>query len=1663
MAISITVLPSLTLDESLGLQNGLDPDLDAGAINPATDDDVAEAYDSTSNQLTGGLADVFEDYIEGLFASGSAAQDTALGFSAAVEAAASAANFITVTANAGETLTNLFFSVTGTGLISTTTSLAGEALYFHVDANTDFATLTTSAAAGGRVVAAFYLNESAFNPVTHTTTAQVQMVTFEPLKHPDGANPDDAINFSDVLRISAAGSTNFTFDNLPSGNFLYAAFGNTTSALLITGDNLSVSRSASKLGEVIKNDSDTVNTSQAAPGTQATIGINSQHFTAGGSGQNLTDGSTADFTFVSGFAPLAGQTVPATGSNVTNIAYTGYINTNGAGIDISQLTGNTPHADLRISVWEAGDLDHNDATALTPETSFSYVDNSIPGGTTDVNDDTALHDDNAIPVVQVKVKHGGTTYTFDNVNGNADDTQAGVTVHFESANAFTVTGLGSFDSVDWTVAAGDTFNRAKIQALSTTNPFDLGGVHINQGSTSSTGLGSHLFVDDDGPSILRNTVERPLLTTDDTSVPASVAGPTSFATLFDAHFGTDGFLDADHNGIEDDGAITFALSLKDGLGTISGLTDTLTGDSILLRVTAGGDVEGYVSSDTTLVAFLIDLNTDTGAITLNQYRAIAHNDPGDPYETGTSAAAMAADLIVLTATIVDNDGDTDTDPAQIGDAFRFEDDGPSITRNTVDRPFLTTDDTGIPTSTSGPTSFATLFDGNFGKDGFKDSDDNNVEDADAISFALSLKSGLGTVSGLTDSVSGDSILLRVNGDGDVEGYLSGATGTLAFLIDLNPDNGDITLTQYRAIVHNDPDDSDEPGTSAATMAADLIVLTATIRDGDGDSDSDPAQIGDAFRFKDDGPNIAPGSAPPELTVDESDFTTNATLSFADAFIKSFGQDGPAASNATTYHLSFNPGLTGLVDSLSGEAVVLGLDGNDVVGLAGSGGDEVFRVSVDADGNVTLDQSRAVMHGDTTDPDDSTTLAADSLITLTATVTDKDGDHDSETVGIARSLNFEDDGPSVTGAAVQATVDDDGGSGGNPGGLGDDPLAPKVVTGSVDALFDGGADGLKSYTISIANLADDPDPPVIHSQGGLVEFAQAGDLVTGYVESGAHTGYQSGEDRDVFTFELNVGAVAGAFRFTLIDQIDQPVAGIEDNLDLHIGILLQAVDNDGDVSSAAAPVELTIHANDDSPVINTPNTTANDAQGSNETITTTGATGAFDFSVGFDDRSGTVYSATNSDLLVSLVSGTVGTAGITVGSTSWVSETDHQATFAFNFTYISNPTTGATTADSGLLAFDKDAGTYTFTLTDPVSSFGILSLATALGFTGYLTNTGTVTGSQPPVTVAALADDFFVQFTGAHETGGGTDGNNTLAKNNNLDALDPTETWTSSNSAVTHDDDAFTNGELFTQSSTWVSVSGTAAGTAGDTMQAGEVLDFNFWNANPSGFLGGNGASRTMTPTMFIEFDGLDNGEDLVVVLKVVDQNGVHDTRAVIVQYDDIFHKAQAGDIPAAFGFTGTLDNNDGLVVIESNDYNNIFAGDAGHTWQIEGAQVVASTEGLTGVGIDLNRTIGDLGGSSATGVFGVVKDSGGNNGGTWDGDVFKIVNIGFLTEVTPNSQFNFNVEAIDFDGDGSGVQSLTVDVAGDASSTLLAASMLYDPVMAMGADRLIALDVQYVV
>ncbi|MEO6563903.1 MAG: DUF5801 repeats-in-toxin domain-containing protein [Nitrosospira sp.] len=244
-----------------------------------------------------------------------------------------------------------------------------------------------------------------------------------------------------------------------------------------------------------------------------------------------------------------------------------------------------------------------------------------------------------------------------------------------------------------------------------------------------------------------------------------------------------------------------------------------------------------------------------------------------------------------------------------------------------------------------------------------------------------------------------------------------------------------------------------------------------------------------------------------------------------------------------------------MDTASGNSVFLFLNAGVVEGREGTTavtaatGAIVFTVSAAANGDVTLDQLRAVVHPDTTNPDDAKSLSADNLVTLTGTITDKDGDSASAVLNIGANLVFKDDGPTVS-ANNLVQLDDDALSGGNPGGTGDDADAVNA-SGTLGHSF--GADGG-----SIAYLTTG-------APAGFSYVASGNDLL---VKQGTTT---------VLTLTLNTAT--GAYAVTQNAPI-MHAAGLDEN-NQAFTINYRVTDGDGDKADGT----LSINVDDDTPTLN----------------------------------------------------------------------------------------------------------------------------------------------------------------------------------------------------------------------------------------------------------------------------------------------------------------------------------------------------------------------------------------------------------------------------------------------------------------------------------------------
>lgn len=501
--------------------------------------------------------------------------------------------------------------------------------------------------------------------------------------------------------------------------------------------------------------------------------------------------------------------------------------------------------------------------------------------------------------------------------------------------------------------------------------------------------------------------------------------------------------------------LSLGLSNPDVNGLVdSGLKTTIGGYSIYLTVENGvvvGRVENGLEDN---AAFAISLAQD-GTLSVVQYMAIDHGNNEQAPGLHDEQLGITDNALYAIVTVTDNDGDVKSNSVSIGQAVQFQDDGPVVSATDTSISLITDESTRIVDDAdedgdrdggastnrieldeagvtealedlgdaseadvigAASASAAALFTYDAGTDGF-------VSKAYGLEIVTSL-------TGLIDTASGQLVKLISEG-----GFIKGVTetgGDLVFAFKIDTDTGQIDMAQFRAVNHGGTEDPSAPD-ELITLGAGFLTATLSVTDGDGDVTKGSRDLGSMIGFEDDGPSIGRNlEALPSLTVDETVLTTNDTKSFAGLFTALAGTDGQDGD--ISYELGVKSGSSidsGVVDVATGHHVFLFLIGGQIVGKEGTNaatalatGATVFTVSVNAAGEVTLDQVRAVKHDDPLDPDEASSpvvLSAADLITLTATITDKDGDKASAVANIANALNFEDDGPSLTGidSAVMA--------------------------------------------------------------------------------------------------------------------------------------------------------------------------------------------------------------------------------------------------------------------------------------------------------------------------------------------------------------------------------------------------------------------------------------------------------------------------------------------------------------------------------------------------------------------------------------------------------------------------------------------------------------------
>ena len=405
--------------------------------------------------------------------------------------------------------------------------------------------------------------------------------------------------------------------------------------------------------------------------------------------------------------------------------------------------------------------------------------------------------------------------------------------------------------------------------------------------------------------------------------------------------------------------------------------------------------------------------TDNGDYTFRLLRPVDHPDATDPN-----------DVVQLTFEVAVTDADGDTDTGSI--VIDLADDGPQIADDTI---------TPVKESDLGPVTVNGDLTEDFGADGGGEITTNDTFTATGLTAGPDLTSG------------GEIVTISTTATGYEGTIPDGLGGTITvFSLEIT----DQTTGAYEFTLNQPLDHANDADNNPAN---DFINLNFGVQIEDFDGDQDDATI--TIQILDDNPTI-PGGDTPEIgkgqeNVDESDIgTPGATQTGSVPF--DFGDDGAGEFCATGGHNINTLGLTS-----GGQPVTVAFDSaTGTYTATNSGGDTVFTLVVEDDGDYTFELLGNVDHPDDTDPNDSVVLrfdvkaedadgdvaegqivinlfddapvaeddtntVVDSAVPVTGNVTDND-DSGEDTPATLTNVNFDGtDYPVVPGVATTITT------------------------------------------------------------------------------------------------------------------------------------------------------------------------------------------------------------------------------------------------------------------------------------------------------------------------------------------------------------------------------------------------------------------------------------------------------------------------------------------------------------------------------------------------------------------------------------------------------------------------------------------------------------------
>ena len=404
-----------------------------------------------------------------------------------------------------------------------------------------------------------------------------------------------------------------------------------------------------------------------------------------------------------------------------------------------------------------------------------------------------------------------------------------------------------------------------------------------------------------------------------------------------------------------------------------------------------------------------------------------------------------------------------------------------------DVPVLTTTDVSVDETDMNPTDEASnTVSADFGADG-----PGTFEVSGAGTFGYSGQEGAQLTS------NGVPVTVAVVGNS----YVGSAGGETIFTLELNETTGQYDFTLIGTLDHGNQNNHN-----------DVIELTFGVNAVDSDGDIDSGLI--TVDVYDDGPSIS-GKAKP---IDEDTLTDATPISYTHTLNHDYGQDGAGEIRPTnTFSAKFQMGGPDVTLTSGGDTIVVTETADGYIGVAG--GETVFTLSVQNNGQYTYTQFKPVDHPDGNNPDDVIWLK------FGVQIVDADGD----TANAMITVDLHDGAPTA--------VDDTDSTTGN------------TATGNV-----------------ITNDETGPDTPV------SVTMIDGQNVTTGGTTVSGTYGNLTINPDGSYTYVANGGnttAVTDVFTYKLTD-----FDGDSDEATLTINVGIQDVDTQPEISNSSVVVDET---------------------------------------------------------------------------------------------------------------------------------------------------------------------------------------------------------------------------------------------------------------------------------------------------------------------------------------------------------------------------------------------------------------------------------------------------------------------------------------------------------